>query len=286
MNNMSNLWVFGDSFAFQDQKDIDCRRVWPQQLATKLSGVMRRPFKMVNLSLLGSSQDYAWFKIREHLDQMQPHDYMVVLLTSANRVWFFEDMPHLSSSHVIDFDEVVGEERSRAAELYIKHMQRPVADFMAMDHRLAWLDLAIKQRGLRRPLLLKCFEASTLEPWPYDNLNLAKGTLFDVQNKEWADGPKTNNNWNGFDIRHMHLCLRNHDVLSDKMLQSLWRGLELDLTLGFHSNFMNFEDWENAQMLEEFNPRIIEQHKEFIAKPKDTTSWFNRKGIDKIFKTS
>ena len=285
MTQHSNLWVFGDSFSYQDQQDRQDAPVWPRLVAEQLAGIMRRPFNLINHSLLGAGQEYTWYTIRNNLQQIQPTDYVIITLTHAGRKWFYQDMPHLSSAFVINFDEIVGEERARAAELYIKHIQRPEQDFMDMDHRFAWLDWQVKQHGLRKPVILNCFVQDFIEPWPYDGVIMSQGNLFkDVQQREWAhEAPQEH--WQGHDLRYMHLTLRNHRVLADKLVRSLWRGLDIDLTQGFHEKILDLNDWDRDDILTELNPRIVNDYREFLKQPRDTNSWVHRTGIiDKIFK--
>ena len=284
MSPQSKLWIFGDSFSYQDPQDDPEARLWPRLVAEQLAGIMRRPFTLINNSLLGAAQEHTWFKIRDNLPQVQSSDYVVITLTHAGRKWFFDDLPQLSSAFVIDFDSVVGEERARAAELYIKHIQRPQQDFMDMDHRFAWLDWQVKQRNLRRPVILNCFIQDFVEPWCYDSLIISKGNMFkDVQQREWAhDAPLEH--WQGHDLRYMHLTLRNHQVLADKLVRSLWRGLDIDLTQGFHEKLLDLNDWDRPEILAELNPKIVSDYREFLEQPKDTQSWVRRTGIEKLFK--
>jgi hypothetical protein len=284
MTQQSKLWVFGDSFSYQDAQDPSDAKLWPRLVAEQLATAMRRQFILVNHSLLGAGQEHTWYTIRNNLQEIAATDYVIITLTHAGRKWFYKDMPHLSSAFVIDFDDIVGEERAQAAELYIKHIQRPDQDFMDMDHRFAWLDWQIKQRGLRRPVILNCFNQDFVEPWCYDGIIMSQGNLFkDVQQKEWiGDAPQEH--WQGHDLRYMHLTLRNHRVLADKLVRSLWRGLEIDLTEGFHGSLLTLDNWNHPDILEELNPRIVADYRKFLEQPRDTRSWVHRTGIDKLFK--
>ena len=286
MTTQSKLWIFGDSFSYQDPEDQPDAALWPRLVAEQLAAAMRRPFTLINHSLLGAGQEYTWFTLRNNLAEIQSSDYVVITLTHAGRKWYYKDMPHLSSAFVIDFDEIVGEERARAAELYIKHIQRPEQDFMDMDHRFAWLDWQVKQRGLRRPVILNCFEQDFVEPWCYDSITVSRGNLFkDVQQREWQhQAPQEH--WHGHDLRYMHLTLRNHRVLADKLVRSLWRGIDIDLTEGFHEKILTLDNWDSEEISKELNPRIVEDYRRFLENPKDTRSWVHRTGIDKLFKKS
>jgi hypothetical protein len=284
MLNSSKLWIFGDSFSYQDPQDGPTVKLWPRLVAEQLSAIMRRPFTLINHSLLGSGQEYTWYKLRDNIAEIGSGDYVVITLTHAGRKWFFKDLPHLRSAFVIDFDDVVGEERARAAELYIKHIQRPEQDFMDMDQRFAWLDWQVKQRSLRKPVILNCFVQDFLEPWPYDGITMSHGNLFkDVQQREWLHEAPLDH-WQGHDLRYMHLTLRNHQVLADKLTRSLWRGLDLDLREGFHEKIIDLNDWDREDILAELNPRVVEDYRRFLEQPRDTNSWVHRTGIDKLFK--
>lgn len=207
-----------------------------------------------------------------------PDDYMIVLMTSPERFWFFEDVPYITNTAIIDFDDVVSKEQTAAAAQYFQYIQRPQLFNMHLDLRLGWLSYLVKSMGLRRPLMIPCFEQSFAAA-SYPALNFAQGCLYTVQVNEWSN--PSENNWHGIDLRYAHLCLRNHAVLAPMIVNSLWRGVNLDLNSdNFHQGFLTSESADDPVF---FDAELSATQRDKLMEKTtaDRTPWAQRLGIIK-----
>jgi hypothetical protein len=243
-----------------------------------------------NHSLVGAAPDWITEQYLKNTASMSEDDYVVMILTSPYRVWYFEDIPSLTNWNIIDFDSVVDRDQAKAVELYLKHIQRPKIDTLHTVNRLGNIAYESASRGLRRPMLIKGFDQDLNVAESYPDICIATGYLSAVQYCEYADqermaelsGPAPN--WfYGFDCRYNHLCLRNHDVLASKLLDGLLKDRSPNLTTGFHDNLIQEKWYEDLEFCrQELCESGIENF--FTVKEQQkTSSWKDRTGISKIF---
>jgi hypothetical protein len=284
------LWIFGDSWsATSPTKDPD--RIWTRQLAQRLSQTIGRPVQVRNHSLIGAAPDWITEQYLKNTASMGADDYVVMVLTSPYRVWYFEDIPSLTNWNIIDFDSIVSREQAQAVELYLKHIQREHIDTLHTVNRLGNIAYESASRGLRRPMLIKGFDQDLNIAESYPDICIAKGYLSAVQYNEYADLDQMDQlkdrtpapNWfYGFDCRYNHLCLRNHDILVDKLLQGLLKDRAPDLTQGFHQHIIKENWYEDSEFCQqELHVPGIENF--FKVKEQTTSSWKDRTGLSKIF---
>ena len=247
---MSKLYIVGDSFAATSTTLLDGTPVWYKVLAEKL-GVDQ----IINNSIIGAAQDFAWFSLQNWRDHITSDDYLVVILTHPGRFWFIEDDPSTGK-----YDNVIGNESqfkpnvATAIKMYVEYIQRPSLDTVWLENRLGWLAYNAYLCGWRKPLIVPAFTQDIRQAIDYPNIQFAVGSLTDhVSNPEIAIPPesfrskkelndyikKINDVNNMVDVRHNHMCLSNHEILAEKLYQSLTTGIKLDLTVGFKTEIFN-----------------------------------------------
>jgi hypothetical protein len=290
MTDNTTLWIFGDSWSAL-YPEYDPARVWTRQLAHQLSDHLGKGVQLRNASLVGSAQDWMITEYLNVIEEIKPEDYVVIILTSPARYWYFEDIPTLSNWNILDFDSVVSKERARAVELYIKHIQRPHIDSIALLGRLSIIAYETLTRNLRKPLLVKGFIQDLGPAENFEQLNIAQGVLTKIQydeyqNKELVEKLADQGQpgyFKGADCRFNHLCLKNHDVLADKFLQGLITGTAPDLTQGFHQDLISADWYKDSDFCEqELSHRAVKMFKEKVLPLSKIASWQQRTGIDKI----
>lgn len=249
---MSRLYIFGDSFA----APYDNPQTWTEQLAQQLG------LDIVNHARSGTSQDYAWAVLQHYIPEFTPEDRVVIVLTHPSRRWYFQNKPQLSNINIIDLDQHLTRDESRAVELYIKHIQRPQTDTLDVSLRLGWLSWQIHQRGLAQPVIIKAFEQDIIDPLSVESMLVAEGSLYDVDLAEFAPGitaDQVNGFWLGHDARYNHLCLTNHQIMADKLAESIRTGVAADLTRGFRRQLLADSVWNDPNFVSrEFNPKNAE----------------------------
>ena len=77
----------------------------------------------------------------------------------------------------------------------------------------------------------------------------------------------------GFDMRYNHLCLSNHDILAEKIINALTTGERLDLTTGFIQGIYTSKLLDNPTA--ELSPTWI---KEYQNAKQPHHGWFERFG--------
>lgn len=271
---MSRLFVIGDSFSVSPPKD-DKTKNWPRLLTEKLYQHTGRDITLINSSMIGSSQDWCWTHLQIWLHyEMTSEDRLVVCLTHPSRVWFLERLPEMSNANVIDLDKWVTKEEAKAIELYIRYIQRPHIDLMNVNNRLAYLAYQVQRRGLQKPIVVKCFDQTLDQGEEFPELLIADGILMeDIQYHEFERPEEVESKfWQGIDARYNHICLRNHEILAERLLQSFITGKPADLKNGFHKGMLKegiLDDEEfcrkemcmmvrekNLKNREEYRPRL------------------------------
>ena len=292
MKKPCKLWIFGDSWSTL-APDYDPPRVWTRQLAHRLSQQTGQEIQMINASLVGSAQDWMITQYVEAVEKIQPDDYVVIVLTSPSRYWYFEDLPSLSNWNILDFDSAVSPERAKAVELYIKHIQRPNLDIISLFGRLSLIAYETQRLGLRRPLVIKGFTQELGPDNYYKELNVAKGNLSLIQYLEYKDKDivdRLNDQgqpgyFKGADCRFNHMCLSNHDILVDKLLDGLITDTSPDLESGFISDLIS-QDWYTDKEFcqRELSARAVDYFIEKVLPMDKISSWQRRTGIDRVMR--
>ena len=272
---MSKLYIIGDSFTAPPPTDAT-ELVWTMKVARALGA------ELVNGSRIGASQDYCWAQLTQVMQVITADDYLIVAVTHPSRYWFFEDIPQLTHSNIIDFDNYCSREQAKAAEMYIRYIQRPQLDTLHLTLRMSYLAYHIKSKGLRRPLMIKCFQQDVGESEHYPEFNWAVGTLTsDVEMMEFNPpslGEDIGKIWNGADVRYNHLCLCNHEIMTNKVVEALSNDTVLDLTQGFNQGMLDENSlFDDTLLNTQFRPDVVltnREHKQ--SQRKSILPWANR----------
>ncbi len=280
---MSRLFVIGDSFSASPPKGDETKN-WPRLLCEKLYQQTGRDLTLINNSLVGSSQDWCMTHLQIWLNyEMTEDDYLVICLTHPSRVWFLDRLPEMSNANIIDLDRWVSKDEAKAIELYIRYMQRPMIDLMNVNNRLAYIAYQTQRRKLKKPLIIKCFDQDLDQAMEFPELIIAEGSLMsDVQYHEFDDpeAEAENRYWRGLDARYNHLCLRNHEVLAEKLLDSLINNTAPDLKNGFHKGMLTaglLDDLEFCQ--KELNMDVRNKNLSNPDKFRPIIPWAKKMGL-------
>jgi len=252
-----NLYITGDSFSHIPAASTNNTSLWTIDLSIKLK------CSLYNQSLPGASQDWSWDAIANWANSITPEDYLVIILTDPARFWFFEELPHASNSWIVDFDSLIGNtERAKAAEYYIRYIQRPSLDARALAHRLGWLNNLVSVKNWKKPLVILGHDQYIPSIDQYTNLILSTGTLRNASKFEECEDIGSDR---GIDIRYNHLTLGNHKILADKIFDTFKNDVPLDLNSGFIPNRFSANMHLDPEIVKkELNPEMVEK---FMASP-------------------
>ena len=247
---MSKLYIVGDSFSAVSMGQTSDDPVWYKLLGEKL-GVE----KIINNSIIGAAQDFAWHSLQDWRDEITSDDYIVVILTHPARFWFKEDDPSTTKyDNIIGYEHLHDPNVITAIKYYVGYLQRPSLDTVWLENRLAWLAYNAHLCKWRKPLVITAFPQNIGIAGSYPDIRFSNGSLTDnVSNPEIKIPPAVFNSdtdfteyvkvldsvTNGIDVRFNHLCLSNHTILAERVYQSLVNNIELDLTSGFLTEIFN-----------------------------------------------
>jgi hypothetical protein len=274
---MARLYVIGDSFV-APPKPNDPTAVWPMMVAEQMG------LELINPSEMGTAQDWCWQKLQTWLDsEISEDDYVIVALTHPSRFWFFEEQPRLSHPYVIDLDRWCSREQSKAIEHYIRYIQRPSLDIVHVNNRLSYIAYQVLKKGLKRPLMIKCFDQDVAQGEHFSELNWAKGILMDdTQAIEFdpRDLDKHDQSFwpGGIDARYNHLCLTNHKIMADKVVAALTNDSQLDLTTGFVAGLLKENTLDDLEFCaRELCAEVCEYNRKIKAQGRKTVMpWSKR----------
>jgi hypothetical protein len=262
---MRKLFVVGDSFGFPYKKSDANTVLWPEQCAQKLAKETGEPIELENACLIGCSQDYMWTKIDEILEKITPNDYLLIVLTSLDRFWFFEDRPEYSNIRSVENANHIAGNNSKIRDIllgFITNIWRNNLAIQLQKHRMGYLSYEIVKRKLRKPIILKGF-STQLDTTQWPDLIFSHGILLRTQLAEFEknindryDFLLDNEYWHHIDCRYNHLCLSNHKVLSDEVTNGFLHSVAPDLTSDkFHKNLITAENCKNQDFAnKELNP--------------------------------
>jgi hypothetical protein len=264
INNMKKVYLVGDSFSsnnWASDTDVSCN-AWPQLLSTQLDA------EVVNKSLIGSSQDYAWVHLHLCQPSITPDDYVIVCLTHPARFWFFENFPMFSTIDQIEsYESIHGVgPTSTAARNFIKYFQRKDLDTLWLKNRLGWLANTAYTNSWRKPLIIYSMQIDDLDESHYPDLSFSKGYLHDhISQPELPPGVDYETFVRPYDPRYNHMCLSNHAILAEKLYESLTANIALDLTTDdFKKDIFNIASDDLAFQQRELSMPMMDMIKNYI----------------------
>lgn len=232
---MSNLWIFGDSFSYVNSSHPD-KNSWLFLLSDKLNVDSIR-----NYSAFGASNSWIYYNFKQHINEIEPDDYVIVQITDPYRQWFVKKSPtvgnlatlmSLTDSELADLN--VSQEVKTAVQQYLTYLfHDDLADveFTQTVESLLYLKISMQLKNMR-------IISSTRQ------IPGTKGTLLDVCLNEFAsdDHAKLWYEHYGVDPRLNHLSPNNHAILSKKLFIFLNddRAI-LDLSSDFDTKFLKLE---------------------------------------------
>jgi hypothetical protein len=244
---MAKLFILGDSFSFPHKTE---QKLWPVIAADQLSKKTGTKVEIVNHSLIGASQDYVWKTLSDTLPQITPDDFLLIILTSCDRFWYFEKNPEYSNmmSYANIAQATSDETLQKSLFDFITRIWRPSLALQLQDHRLGYLSYHVLKNKLKTPLIIKGFEYDSNIAVDFPDLNFSQNSLARIQFAEFekfkgafssADLLMDDKYWHHIDCRYNHMCLSNHAVLGNAVGEGLYNGSTV--TLGsdeFHKNII------------------------------------------------
>lgn len=270
---MSKLYIVGDSFVSAEPGGRDQEKTWWYQLAQKLQCT-----GLTNWSMIGSSQEYAWYMLQLQMEQITPDDYLMIVATHPSRRWWAISDPTLGKVSFLQDAGHIDSNIAKTAELWERYVQTPQLDSMAALQRLGWLSAVTSIKEWRAPLVIFGFDQLIPGYTDFKNIKFSKGSLTEnVSNLEVLGGHNDdayNKLMQGIDPRYNHLCLRNHSVMLEKIYNTFNTDQELDLTTGFERDILTNESFTNNAFVERELDLLKIQHRGAQIKKNTMMSMF------------
>jgi len=226
---MKKIFVLGDSFSYPHKTE---KMLWPVLMAKKIEEKIGEKIQIENRSIIGASQDFVWNSLSSVLKEITPDDFLVIVLTNAERFWFFENRPEYSNLLSIENIKQTTEDPNLQNVLlgFMTQIWRPNLAKLHQDHRLGYLAYHVLKNNLRRPLILKAFENVINNEESFSELLFSTHSLAKIQLEEFEKFERDFNGadilldpkyWHHVECRYNHMCLSNHEILGNVLSQSL-----------------------------------------------------------------
>lgn len=228
---MTNLWVFGDSFADTNASSSDSAN-WIGQLALSLKCSIK------NLSQTGSDIQYSIHQYLQARNEIKPGDTIVFVTTEINRFWFHKDKPSVTRPYntqedptqwkkklPIDFYDIIYTTQRIDLKLDILQLLYHDLHFLAAQHSV-------------NAVILNAFDLPP-HPQPTPPILTGNKALFTISNEEIAGEIMVTR-----DFRPLHLTEKNHNILANKLTAAVNKKENPDLTTDFQKDIYQPEDFK------------------------------------------
>lgn len=238
----NRLWVFGDSYT----NDLDTADwLWTRQLAEKFEVA-----ESLNCSLPGAANDWIVHNVDQRTSEFKPGDYVLIVLTSVFRQWFVESVPQAGNYLELVWEKsqfTVDKKVQEAMEMYKIYLQRDSLDIQRYKHQLAWICLTKMKHPEVTFIPIPAFPHSVANIREWGLMNTA-GSLSDVSYGEFINNKEINHWYSlGIDPKLAHMIRDNHDILADKVYNAVINNTDLDLTTGFHKEFLSTKHYKQVE---------------------------------------
>lgn len=241
------LWCFGDSFVHDPCQPWG----WTNLVGAHLNCEPR------NFGYAGTSLEYTYCKFDQSQMQFSSGDHVIIALTGIWRRYFIYDNPQLSQAWNISeankgfrFNSIQG----KAVGLYFKYIDNQEAFNVGIINFLYRVQQVAQSLDLK-VVVLDCFPEMDQITYRYrsllKNIHYARGNLHQhVSILECVDRQLDLDITGGKkyfkgDPRANHMCRSNHKILADKIINHFETGKTIDVSFGFNSNLITWDNYKD-----------------------------------------
>ena len=223
------LWVFGDSYSMTWDH---VPSTWISQLKNHLN------VGIVNFSTGGSSLGYTYEKFNEHRSDINDDDIVIIVATDLDRQNFFPTNHGLSSPSNLTS---VNSPSMVAYQQYFDHLNNQSNNEINFINFLYNVKSVKDSKNIKILVISGFYNTCLLIDKIKNNfpgLLFSLGYLTNISISE-IDEPIFLSILKTVDPRYNHLCLSNHSILTEKIINSLESNTDVDLTSGFAKCLIN-----------------------------------------------
>lgn len=216
------LWVFGDSFsAPEDNKNT--YSVWYNNLAKHLNE------EILNLSIFGASNQYIIKTWNEQYKHIKKDDYVVIVITSNRKTFFFKEKPQLSMLWMIDKQSYNKEWLSMSTAQqdaftnYYQYLHDNDDVSLQVKSFLYWVNQVASKLN-KKIIIIKSFNEFEIDNSEYEHLIIStEYSLIDISKMEVSEDEwrKMLINTDCYDTRSNHLSEHTHKNLTNSIIECL-----------------------------------------------------------------
>lgn len=233
---MPNLHVYGDSYVEAPHQDYlelvkkgEAHAPWYAQVATALD-----VDELHMHGKAGVSNEFIYDRWKHRLNKVKEGDYVIVVMTSPYRKWFFEHLPEFANIGMAGLHTVLEQEEVDAINSYVKYLENPVTPLIALDTISQTIAFNCMQKNVAKAFIIPAFDdcvSYTYSPYVKNKGNLGLPCYGEFASQKIYNKCMSSNDQ--VDPRLNHLSWENHDIMARKVMASIQLGKDLDLTLGF-----------------------------------------------------
>lgn len=240
---MTNLWVFGDSYTSHSERNQDF--FWTYQVAKKLSCT-----NYINASQYGVSNEYISDRFLSFSNQIKKDDYIIIIVTSKDRHWFFEKFPYLSNYNPGNkklIEQAIDKNSAKAIDYFYKKLYFEKSIDIKIQWYYRWLESL--EKIYKNLLIIPGFNNGI----HVDNNFEVHGNLFSIGNSEWKNTKEIDyvfSKWNNTDMRAGHMTKKNHNILTNKIVNTFRSAVPLNLNNGFYTDIIDSKNYKTFETLD------------------------------------
>ena len=225
---MRNLWVFGDSFADENDNNAINKLIWTRKIANDLE---------CNLNSFGKYGTAIEYSVQQYLkvrNDIQQNDVVIFVTTNPYRVWWDKKNPNATTPllHKQWTADYTKEDEKYVERLYLQSLER-------IDLKLDLLELlyndlhSLAAQHEVNAVVLNAFNIPLIETRPAlskPQITTGNKPLKDISAEEIQ--PPVQNLEK--DFRPLHFSEANHEILANKITEAInKKECIIDLKTGF-----------------------------------------------------
>lgn len=268
------LWIYGDSYA---DGYIGKPWSWSNTIARTLD------LNIHNHGISGTGLESMYGLFQTYMSGYQKDDVLIFCLTQFHRQNFIPGYPQISIAPSLDNVFItppdIKKKYKKAFQLFTDVLYSEANAKINFTNFLFCLEHLATSKGVKI-ICLPCFsdvqEFLTTTQYQFPSIYFANGNLFSISENECIQ-QETTKFFYDFEARANHMCKRNHLVLADKILAHIHSNNDINLTTGFHKQFVSKEQaldisFANEEFLHTDKMKELEKSKKFDIFVKKFTS--------------
>lgn len=236
-NTEKTLWLFGDSYLSKKDDFLLGRQDIISYWETIAKETECNDIK--NTALGGTSIEWVFYQYNKAMKNIKKNDIIIIAITNLKRRWLFKNYPSVTNIELAKFTKFKGEGMEEAlAHIYLDPFHEITEQKLDLFLKL----LAYHQKEIGAEVILLDAFSNNITCDYNETFLKGEGTLHNISQQEHCISKSTENQkffTENRDVRVNHLSQINHNILADKILNSIQTRECIDLETGFKTDFVD-----------------------------------------------